>query len=217
MLVVVALGSVSLSAGASQTVTRPGPPTDVQATYVPGVPGVSVSWSAPVSDGGSPILYYFAFPLFGKTHSSGGQGCTSNNPGPNTCHIAGLKVGKVTREIRVRAVSAKGRGHVAIVFPVAIPGSPASGGASPSPASGTGQPSTGPVSPGVGSDTAASNTTSDTPASDVPAELPFTGMNLATLLTLGGGLVLVGWLILDPFRRRRVRFRRVSLHVLIGS
>jgi hypothetical protein len=169
-----------------------------------------------VSDGGSGILYYIAFPLFGNS-SSENHWCTSDNPGPNACHIDGLKVGKVLRQIRVRAVSAKGRGHVAIVFPVATP---ASGVTPTSPGSGTSQP----VQP---STNAAVNTAVDTPTasgpggatsgSDIPAELPFTGINLMTLLTLGLSLVLGGWLILNPVgARRRARLRRVPLRVIIG-
>jgi hypothetical protein len=110
-LLVVALNSVPPSAGASAKVTRPGPPTVVQATSVDGVPGISVSWGAPVSDGGSPILYYVASSYNGKYY------CTSPNPGPDTCRINGFRDGDVPHSIRVRAVNAAGSGQTTSVSP----------------------------------------------------------------------------------------------------
>src|SRR5450631_3622986 len=125
----VVLSSVSPSAGASAAVKRPGPPTAAQATYTAGVRGVSVSWSAPVSDGGSPILYYVA------SNYSGKYRCISLNPGPEACHIDGLRIGHVVRHIRVRAITARGPGHVVVISPVVTHDS--NGGTSASPPSGT--------------------------------------------------------------------------------
>src|SRR5580692_8245262 len=125
----------SPSAGASAPMTRPGPPTAVQATYVAGVRGVSVSWSAPVSDGGSPILYYVASNYGGKYF------CISLNPGPGACHIDGLRIGKVVPQIRIRAINAIGPGHVAVILPVVTHDS--TGGVSASPPPGTSPASAG--------------------------------------------------------------------------
>ncbi len=195
-LLVVVLGS----AGASAAVVRPGPPTAVQATYVDGVSGVTVSWGAPVSDGGSPIVYYVA------SNYSGKYSCVSLNPGPASCHIDGLHVGKVVRAIRVRAVSARGAGRVAVVLPVLTTGN--NGGTSASGPSGTSQPAAGqtpsPV-PGVSNSTsdtgAASAASSATAGAGVPAALPFTGADVGALFILGATLVLGGWVMGDPAGR----------------
>jgi hypothetical protein len=189
----------SPSAGASAPMTRPGPPTAVQATYIAGVRGVSVSWSAPVSDGGSPILYYMASNYGGKYF------CISLNPGPGACHIDGLRIGKVVRQIRVRAINANGPGHVAVILPVVTQDS--NGGSSAPPAPGTsaanaasaGQPPSASASDTVVGSTA----TSGTESADVPGGLPFTGAYLEELFILGVSLVLAGLVILRPVGRRR--------------
>jgi hypothetical protein len=199
------LSSLSPAAGASAVVTRPGPPTAPQATYVAGVRGVSVSWSAPVSDGGSPILYYVAFNYSGK------YSCISNNPGPDACHIDGLRIGKVVRNIRVRAVSAKGPGHVAVIVPVVT--HPSNGGTSASPLPGTSpaiarQPSS--TFTSTSSIAAASTAASGTQRTHVPAALPFTGANIEALFILGVSLVLGGLLIIRPAGQRRRGSSRAS-------
>jgi hypothetical protein len=199
------LSSVSPSAGASAAVTRPGPPTAAQATYIAGVLGVSVSWSAPVSNGGSPILYYVA------SNYSGKYRCFSLNPGPDACHIDGLRIGKVVRHIHVRAITARGPGHV-VILPVVTQDT--NGGTSPSPPSGTSPASQPPSTSTSGivaatSDVvAASTATSGTESTDVPAGLPFTGANLEALFILGVSLVLGGLLILVPRRQRRRELSR---------
>ncbi len=203
LLVAAMVGAVSTSAEASSAVKPPGPPTAVQATFVPGVGGVTVSWGAPISDGGASILYYVATTYNGKHY------CISHGPGPDTCHIDGLRESRGGPSIRVKAVNSKGRGSVVAVLPTATTatgsgGSSASGNGGGSPSSissGAAQPGSGPGSSTVASDTGAAGNAGTT--SDVPAELPFTGINLATLVTLGVSLVVAGLLILGWFGRRR--------------
>jgi hypothetical protein len=77
-LAVVSLGSVGVSASV------PGPPTNVAGAA--GNAQVVVSWSAPVSDGGSAILSYTA------TASPGGQSCSWSS-GPLSCTVTGLTNG----------------------------------------------------------------------------------------------------------------------------
>ncbi len=198
LLLVATLSSLSLAAGASAAVTRPGPPIAAQATYIAGVRGVSVSWRAPASDGGSPILYYVA------SNYSGRYFCISLNPGPDACHIDGLRIGKVVRHIRVRAINARGPGHVAVILPVVAGDS--NGGVSASPPSGTSpvSASASQLPSASASDVAVGSTaTSGTQSTDVPAALPFTGVYLQDLLVLGVSLVVGGLVILRPVGWRR--------------
>lgn len=44
--------------GSSDCITAPGAPTNVAAAAVPGYAKAVVSWTAPSSDGGSPIMWY---------------------------------------------------------------------------------------------------------------------------------------------------------------
>ncbi len=190
-LVVAALSSVSMSAQASAAAMTPGPPTDVHATAIEGVPGVTVSWGAPVSDGGAPILYYVA------SNYSGNSRCVSLDPGPGTCHIDGLSVGSVRPSIRVRALNANGPGPVVVTFPVVTPDGPANGGTSTSAASsGTSQT-------GLSQTPSSSGTASSASGVGTPAGLASTGADVQVLFVLGMSLVLGGSLILSPLGRRR--------------
>jgi hypothetical protein len=190
-LLVGALASVPSSAGASAVVKRPGLPTVVRATSVYGVPGVSVSWGQPVSDGSSPIQYYVASSYSGKYY------CISLNPGPDTCNINGFKDGSITHNIRVRAVSAAGGGQTAAIFSVVTHPNPDNGGSAGSPASGTNQAATGlPSSASTSGDATASGTSPT-------GTLAFTGANFERLFIVGAGLLLGGLFLLSPIGRRR--------------
>jgi hypothetical protein len=201
-LLAAVLGAASTSAEASAAVSTPGPPTAVHATSIAGVRGATVSWRAPVSNGGSPILYYRA-----STYT-GAYLCVSSNPGPDTCHINGLKVGIVRPLIRVRAVSARGGGAVVVTLPVVTHETLGNGTATPSTPSGTSPagvshtsptPTPTPASFLVGT----SSTTRAASSAGVPAVLPFTGADVEALFILGVTLVLGGLLILSPLGRRR--------------
>ncbi len=193
-LVAAVLGAVGTSAEASAAVTTPGPPTGVLATFRAGVPGATISWTPPVSDGGSPILYYTA-----STYS-GSNSCVSFQPGPKTCHVAGVRIGKVKPSIRVRAVSATGRGAVTVVLPVVV--QTATGNAPPTAPSGTGLAGIGLTTsspPAVGTGGVPTATSS----ASAPSELPFTGTDIEALLVVGVSLLSAGLLILSPVRWRR--------------
>jgi uncharacterized protein YjbI with pentapeptide repeats len=100
LLAVVALTVAAGAPAGARTpkIKKPGAPTEVRAAPING--GTTVSWAAPLSDGGSPITGYSA--TIGKT-----DGCTTS--GALTCTISGLKNGK-TYFVKVRASNAIGLG-----------------------------------------------------------------------------------------------------------
>jgi hypothetical protein len=156
-----------------------------------------VSWGPPVSDGGTPILYYVASNYNGKYY------CTSLDPGPGTCRINGFKNGGIPHSIRVRAVNAAGRGYTAVVFSVVTPANPGNGGPSGPPPSGTNQVASGTNQ--LATSLPASASVSGTSPTNT---LPLTGTNFDRLLIVGAGLVLGGLFLLSPIgRRRRVRYQ----------
>lgn len=181
------LGSVATSAEASTAI--PGPPTAVHAVFGAGVNGTAVSWSAPASHGGSPILYYLA------SNYTGSHWCLSPNPGPDTCHIDGLKNGTTAPTIRVRAVSASGRGAVAVTLPVRTQGDLNGSSGSTLGATSTGAAA---ASPSVYTSTSAASASLRS-----GGQLPFTGADLEALFALGMSMVLVGVLLQRPRRHRR--------------
>ena len=203
------VGASTGSVGASTLATRPSPPTSAQATSVAGAPGVSVSWKAPVSDGGSPILYFVASTYGGK------HWCTSPNPGADACTIAGIRNGSIQHAIRVRAVTTSGPGQAAAIFSVVTTAHPPTGGPPPSVAAGTSPAASSQLTSSSGSDTTGTAGASDASATSgtgLPAQLPFTGVNVATLFLLGLSLVLIGLNLVRPARRRRqVLDQRVAL------
>jgi hypothetical protein len=104
LAVTVLMVVVSAPAGAhTLRITKPGAPTSVTATAISG--GAAVSWTAPVSDGGSPITGYTV------TASHGGQTCTTTEA--SMCTVPGLTNG-LHYEIKVRASNVIGEGHASI-------------------------------------------------------------------------------------------------------
>jgi uncharacterized protein YjbI with pentapeptide repeats len=101
-LLLVSVFSVVISAPASARsprIKKPGAPTAV--TTIHTFEGAEVSWTAPVSDGGSAITGYIA------KASGGGTTCTTD--GATTCTMSGLKNGH-KYAIFVKATNAAGAG-----------------------------------------------------------------------------------------------------------
>lgn len=111
-------------AGAGPTTTTapitplplPGPPRDLN--VISGLRTATVSWSAPISDGGTPITGYTL------TLSPGGLGCTWSS-GPLTCTVDGLRNG-TTYTYSLVAINRAGPGpaatrNVALLAPPAPP------------------------------------------------------------------------------------------------
>jgi Fibronectin type III domain len=100
------VGSAPASAYAPR-IHKPGAPTAVTAIPLSG--GAAVSWTAPASDGGSPITGYTVIA------SHDGQTCTTT--GATTCTVTGLTNGHLYR-VHVRASNAKGEGPASARVPV---------------------------------------------------------------------------------------------------
>lgn len=97
--VLTVVASVPSGAHASR-VKKPGAPAAVTATAISG--GATVSWTAPVSDGGSPITGYTV------TASDSHKTCTTT--GATMCTVTGL-TNEHRYEIKVRASNTEGEGH----------------------------------------------------------------------------------------------------------
>ena len=95
-----------------------GPPSSVLGvTVVPGVASATISWSAPISDGGSPITGYKVI-------------CVPDNKKPNTAGpnarslvITGIKNG-VSTKCTVVALNALGQSDSVTLTPYPLPGAP---------------------------------------------------------------------------------------------
>lgn len=94
--------------------TVPGAPTGVAATA--GDASATVSWSAPASDGGSPITGYTV------TSSPGGKTCTWTT-GPLSCTVTGLTNG-TAYTFRVRATNGVGDGALSAASNSVTPTAP---------------------------------------------------------------------------------------------
>ncbi len=98
--VLTVVASVPASANAPR-ITKPGPPTAVSVTSIS--EGASVSWTSPVSDGGSPITGYTV-----TASHRGNRHCSTS--GATMCTVTGLADG-FHYEIKVQASNSKGEGH----------------------------------------------------------------------------------------------------------
>ncbi len=207
--VIISLGLSSFlpSAGASVSETRPGPPAEVLAVSTDGVPGVTVVWKAPTPVTGPTILYYWVSNYPGK------HVCMAPASGPYICRLGGLN-GNIRHPIRVRAITAAGPGKAAAtVSLVTHPVNPtATTSSSPSSPSGTTPSASSGVPSGDAAAVAASLTATapvSTPGNN-PAELPFTGLDVETLLLSGLSLVVVGLLLIASANQRRRTVRRIA-------
>ena len=95
------------------TATTPDPPTAVTATS--GNAQLGVAWTAPASNGGSPILSYTA------TAAPGGKTCTAT--GATTCTITGLTNG-TAYTVSVKATNAQGASTASTSSAAATPTAP---------------------------------------------------------------------------------------------
>lgn len=104
---VLAVAATAPASARTPRIKPPGRPTAVVAAPISG--GTTVSWSAPTSDGGSPITGY-------TVTAEAGHGCTTS--GALSCTVTGLKNGK-SYFVKVRASNVVGLGKATRVTVVA--------------------------------------------------------------------------------------------------
>ena len=177
------------------------PPTSVKAVSVDGVRGVLVSWQ-PLPAGGPTVLYYIAT-TYNRKHT-----CQVPATGPYTCILTGLN-GKRHYSINVQAVttsgvSKSGRSTQTVIRPATQPAQSVAVVAAATDA----------ANPPATAATSASSTTT-TSGTTLP-ELPFTGIELPTLLLVGLGLCASGLLLISSTAQRG-RARRRLLAWMFGS
>ncbi len=127
----VGTGPVSTPSSAVTPIGTPGKPTGVAAT--PGNAKATVTWSAPASDGGSPITGYTVTAADSTTPANGHQTCAWTS-GPLTCTVTGLTNGD-SYSFTVTATNAVGTGAASTasnpVIPATVPGAPTGVAATP--------------------------------------------------------------------------------------
>ena len=107
--------------------TAPGAPTSV--TAVPGDGSATVSWVAPVSDGGEPITSYTATATDETASGNGGQHCTVT---ATSCTLTGLHNGDLYT-FSVTASNQVGTGPASAASVAVTPSGPTSSGGGPAP------------------------------------------------------------------------------------
>src|ERR1700733_2425883 len=176
-------------------------PTSVKAVSVGGVRGVLVSWQ-PLPAGAPTVLYYVAT-TYNRKHR-----CQVPATGPYSCVLTGLN-GKRHYPISVQAVttsgvSKSGRTTQTVIQP----------GTSPAESAAVVAAATDAANAPVTAATSASPTTASGTAT--LAELPFTGIDIPTLLLVGLGSCASGLLLISSTAQRR-RARRYLLGWMFGS
>ena len=114
----IGLGPSSPASNPVTPLTVPGAPSGVSAAA--GDVSATVTWTAPASDGGSPVTGYTVVASDSTTPANGGEIC-SWTTGPLTCTVTGLNNGD-TYSFTVAAVSAVGEGPASTVSNAVIPG-----------------------------------------------------------------------------------------------
>src|SRR5271165_2131270 len=109
VLIALVAMTIPSSAGAATRLKKPGAPTALSVTAVN--TAIAASWSPPVSNGGSAVIYYVAIVGKGKNQHP----CVST--GPTSCIATGLSNGRSYR-VQVRAVNVRGHGPAATSFGV---------------------------------------------------------------------------------------------------
>jgi len=116
------------------TMAAPGAPT--QATATAGVESATVSWTAPTSDGGAPILSYTVTAVEDPTKSCTAQ-ATLPNPPAATCTVTGLTAG-TSYTFTVVARNGAGAGSASAASNAVTPTGANTSGAAAAPAPGSG-------------------------------------------------------------------------------
>jgi trimeric autotransporter adhesin len=124
-----AVGEGLLSSNSNSVTPDTVPGVPVIGTAIAGDAGATVTWTAPVSDGGSAITGYSVTAADSTTPANGGQTCTWTT-GPLTCSVSGLTNGD-SYSFTVTATNGVGTGASSgvsnAVTPDTVPGVPVIG------------------------------------------------------------------------------------------